>query len=59
MNPRTDRRPRWLARCLSALAAMRRRARARRDLSSLDAYMLRDIGLSHPAAAHSLRTRRR
>jgi uncharacterized protein YjiS (DUF1127 family) len=40
-----------LARCLSALAALRRRARARRELLSLDAYMLRDIGLSHHAAA--------
>jgi uncharacterized protein YjiS (DUF1127 family) len=40
-----------IARCLRALHARRRRNRARRELWSLDAYMLRDIGLSHRAAA--------
>jgi uncharacterized protein YjiS (DUF1127 family) len=40
-----------IARCLSALAEWRLRAKARRDLWSLDAYMLRDLGLSHHAAA--------
>jgi uncharacterized protein YjiS (DUF1127 family) len=59
MNPRTDGRPQWIARCLTALAAMRRRAKARGELMSLDAYMLRDIGLSHQAAAGGMRARRR
>jgi uncharacterized protein YjiS (DUF1127 family) len=34
-----------------ALAEWRLRATARRELWSLDAYMLRDLGLSHHAAA--------
>jgi uncharacterized protein YjiS (DUF1127 family) len=50
--------PRWIVRCLSALAAMRQRARARRDLWTLDETMLRDIGLSHHAAADGTRTPR-
>lgn len=36
---------------IGALAARHRRAVACRDLQSLDAYMLRDLGLSHRAAA--------
>ena len=42
---------RWLVRWLGAFAQWRLRARAHRDLASLDAYMLRDIGMSHHAAA--------
>lgn len=42
----------WIRRAASALAERRRRAIANRDLQALDAYMLRDIGLSHRAAAH-------
>lgn len=38
-------------RAARALAERHRRAIAYRDLQSLDAYMLRDIGLSHRAAA--------
>jgi uncharacterized protein YjiS (DUF1127 family) len=37
-------------RALRALVQRRRRARAHRDLYTLDPYMLRDIGLSHHAA---------
>ena len=36
---------------VSMLAARHRRAVAYRDLLSLDAHMLRDLGLSHRAAA--------
>jgi uncharacterized protein YjiS (DUF1127 family) len=40
-----------IARCLRALTEWRLRAKAHRELWSLDAYMLRDLGLSHHAAA--------
>lgn len=38
-----------------ALADRHQRALAYRDLQSLDAYMLRDLGLSHRAAAECQR----
>ena len=41
-----------------AQAARQRRADAYRDLASLDAQMLRDLGLSHRAAAESPRPNR-
>lgn len=42
---------RLVRRAARALVERHRRAIAYRDLQSLDAYMLRDIGLSHRAVA--------
>lgn len=43
----------WLTRTRHAWRRWRLQARAARDLHALDAYALRDIGLSHRAAAEA------